>query len=104
MDPGSWTRTQNNLGNTLFSLGSLAGDPKRVEEAIAAFRNVLKVLTHEDMPADWASTQNSLGITLRSLGDPLADIARNAVPDEIWAWRATELAERKARETCGTFV
>ena len=68
MDPGSWARTQNNLGNTLFSLGSLAGDPKRLEEAIAAFLNVLKVLTHEDMPADLASTQNSLGITLISEG------------------------------------
>ena len=33
MDPGSWARTQNNLGNTVFSLGSLAGDPKRLEEA-----------------------------------------------------------------------
>jgi len=76
MDPGSWARTQNNLGNTLFSLGSLAGDPKRLEEAIAAFRNVLTVLTHEDMPADWASTQNSLGITLRSLGDLAGDPKR----------------------------
>ena len=45
MDPGSWARTQNNLGNTLFSLGSLTGNPKRLEEAIAAVRNVLKVLT-----------------------------------------------------------
>ena len=68
MDPGSWARTQDNLGNTLFSLGSLAGDPKRLEEAIAAFLNVLKVLTHEDMPADWAMPQHNLQMTLKSLG------------------------------------
>ena len=76
LDPGSWARTQNNLGNTLSDLGNLAWDPKRLEEAVAAFRSALEVQTREDMPADWAGTQNSLGIALTSLGDLTGDPKR----------------------------
>ena len=56
-----------NLGLALSSLGGLAGDPKRLEEAVAAFRSALEVLPAK-MPAIWAIVHNNLAMALKSLG------------------------------------
>ena len=33
-------------------------------KAVAAYRDALKVRTHEDLPQQWAETQNNLGTTI----------------------------------------
>ena len=37
-------------------------------EAVAAYREALKVRTREQLPQEWAATQNNLGATLSSQG------------------------------------
>ena len=38
---------------------------------------------------------DALRVKIRDEGaDPMVDIAGNAIPDEIWAWRESELAEK----------
>jgi len=61
--------TQNNLGNALCILGERESGTKRLEEAVAAFREALKEYTRERVPLHWAMTQNNLGNALMDLGE-----------------------------------
>jgi len=70
--PSEWAETKNLVGNTKSQLG------KRVEgresqlllgEAVAAYREALKIYTREQLPQGWAMTQNNLGILLMSQGE-----------------------------------
>jgi tetratricopeptide (TPR) repeat protein len=47
--------------------GGEAGTRLR-EDAVAAFRNALKVRTREQLPQDWSMTQNNLGNVLKNQG------------------------------------
>jgi tetratricopeptide (TPR) repeat protein len=64
--------TQNNLGNAFMSQGVWVEGAEGVRmlgEAVAAYREVLKVYTREQSPQDWAATQNNMGIALRLQGE-----------------------------------
>jgi tetratricopeptide (TPR) repeat protein len=64
-------RLRNNLGNALSTQGERTGGPdglRLLEDAVAAFREVLAVRTRADMPAQWAMTQNNLGTALQVQG------------------------------------
>jgi len=61
--------TQNNLGNALAELGEHESGTKRLEEAVAAYREALREWTRERVPLDWAITQNNLGTALWRLGE-----------------------------------
>src|SRR4029077_6405299 len=61
-------RMQTNLGNALAMLGERESGPTKLEDALAAFREALKVQTRERVPRDWAKTQASLGNALYTLG------------------------------------
>ena len=54
-------RMQTNLGNALAMLGERESGTTKLEDALAAFREALKVQTRERVPRDWAKTQASLG-------------------------------------------
>lgn len=54
-NPAHWATTQNNLATALSSLGEMANDPKRIEEAVAAYRDALEVYIRENNPASWAA-------------------------------------------------
>jgi tetratricopeptide (TPR) repeat protein len=77
--------TQNNLGNALSSLGEMANDPKRIEEAVAAYRNALEVRTRDEMPADWAGTNYRLGRALSNLGSSADNV--DALKQAVAAFR-----------------
>ena len=49
--------------------GSARAGRRRLEEAVAAYREALKERTRERVPLDWAATQNNLGNALRTLGE-----------------------------------
>ncbi|NQE34366.1 CHAT domain-containing protein [Microcoleus asticus] len=51
--------TQNNLGTAYGDREGVRA--KNIEDAIACFREALKVRTPENYPKDWAGTQNNLG-------------------------------------------
>ena len=64
--PQQWAATQNNLGNALSLQGELAEGSEGVRllnEAVAAYRDALKVRTREHLPQDWAATQINLAKT-----------------------------------------
>ena len=42
---------------------------RRLNEAVAAYRQALTVRTRDDLPQDWAATQNNLGSALWALGE-----------------------------------
>ena len=42
---------------------------KLLGEAVAAYRNALKIQTHEQLPQQWAATQNNLGNALQNQGE-----------------------------------
>jgi tetratricopeptide (TPR) repeat protein len=58
-----------NLGIALRILGERESRTARLKEAVAAFRDALKVQTRERVPLDWAMTQMNLGNALRALGE-----------------------------------
>jgi tetratricopeptide (TPR) repeat protein len=63
--------TKNLLGNAKSELGiRVEGQESQslLGEAVAAFREALKVRTRERFPQQWAATQNNLGNTLTSQG------------------------------------
>ncbi len=70
--PLEWAVTQNNLGVALRALGERESGQveliRRLEEAVAAFREALKEFSRERVPLQWAATQNNLGVALRALG------------------------------------
>jgi tetratricopeptide (TPR) repeat protein len=86
IDPLYWAETLINLGNALSSIGRIAGDTARLEEAVTAYRAALEVRTRDVMPASWAATQNNLGVALRVLGEIAGDTAR--LEEAVTAFRA----------------
>ncbi|WP_035554130.1 tetratricopeptide repeat protein, partial [Hyphomonas atlantica] len=80
----NWAATQNNLGAALQTLGEIAGDAVRLEEAAAAYRAALEVYTREAMPSNWAMTQNNLGIALQTLGEIAGDAVRLEEAVRLW--------------------
>jgi Flp pilus assembly protein TadD len=66
--PLLWAAAQNNLGNTLQTLGSREGTPARFEQAVQAYREALEEFTRDRVPLDWAAVQNNLGNALEKLG------------------------------------
>ena len=64
------------LGNALAVLGERESGTARLEQAVAAFTEVLKERTRERVPLDWAATQNNLGDALVTLGKRESGTAR----------------------------
>jgi tetratricopeptide (TPR) repeat protein len=81
-DPGNagWqldlAQTQNNLGLALQALGERESGTAKLEEAVAAYRAALTVLTRDRVPLYWATTQNNLGLALQALGERESGTAR----------------------------
>jgi tetratricopeptide (TPR) repeat protein len=65
-----------NLGNALVTLGERESGTARLEEAVAAYREALKVLTRGRRPLQWAKAQNNLGTALTSVGERQNGTAR----------------------------
>ena len=64
------------LGNALAVLGERESGTARLEQAVAAFTEVLKERTRERVPLYWAATQNNLGNALLTLGKRESGTAR----------------------------
>ncbi|MEM7056255.1 MAG: tetratricopeptide repeat protein [Pseudomonadota bacterium] len=67
--PDAWSRTYNNLGSALLTLGGRETGTERLEQAITAYTEALKERTRERVPLAWAKTQTNMGIALRTLGN-----------------------------------
>ena len=57
------------LGVALATLGERESGTEHLEQAVAAFTEVLKERTRERVPLDWAATQSNLGAALMILGE-----------------------------------
>jgi tetratricopeptide (TPR) repeat protein len=64
-----WANVQTNLASALKILGERESGTARLEQAMAAYREVLTVLTRDRAPLDWAKVQNDLSDVLRLLGE-----------------------------------
>jgi tetratricopeptide (TPR) repeat protein len=71
-----WASTQILLGVALTMLGERESGTARLEEAVAAYREVLTALRREDAPRVWAFARSNLGDVLRMLGERENDTAR----------------------------
>ena len=70
--PSEWAATKSSVGNTKSQLGGVVEGQESqllLAEAVAAYREALKVYTREQLPQDWAMTQNNLGNALSSQGE-----------------------------------
>ena len=67
-------------------LGARESGTARLEEAVAAYRDVLEELTRERVPLDWATTQSDLGLALAILGERESGTAR--LEAAVAAWEA----------------
>ncbi len=67
--PLDWAGIQNNLGVALRALGERESGTRRLEQAVAAHKEALKVHTRKQEPLRWAMTQNNLGVALGALGE-----------------------------------
>ncbi len=74
--PLDWARIQNNLGNSLWTLGERESGTARLDQAVDAYRNALAEYTRERAPLDWATPQNNLGNALSTLGGRESGTAR----------------------------
>ncbi len=105
----SFGRTiQTDLGHALVELHLLNKDPACAEQAAAACRAALEVLSIERDPSYWASAKAMLGNALLALGDNRSDTyyaeqavdayneALKVVPRDsnppFWAWTKYDLA------------
>jgi len=67
--PLQWAGAQHRLGLVLWRLGERENGTAKLEEAGAAYREVLKEWTRESVPLDWAKAQNDLGNAFLALGE-----------------------------------
>lgn len=73
--PHEWAETQGGLVDALVQLASLSmsgqgsGANTYLEEALAAFRSALPLISRESRPQQWALGQIWLGLILSGLGD-----------------------------------
>jgi tetratricopeptide (TPR) repeat protein len=74
--PLDWATLQSKLGNVFQGLGRRAAGTARLEQAVAAYQEALKLRSRERMPLDWARTQNNLGNALATLGERESGSAR----------------------------
>jgi tetratricopeptide (TPR) repeat protein len=82
-----WHMIQNKLGAALMILGDREGGTARFEEALATFREVLKVLNARHAPTlEWAGAQNDLGNALSNLGQREDGTSR--LEEAVAAYRA----------------
>lgn len=97
--PAEWATTQCNLANALLILGS-PGSAERLQEAVVAFTEALKIQTKEQMPSDWAMTtcdranallglgqlgdESALQQALQSLNESIVTVNRKSFPS-LWA-------------------
>lgn len=66
-----WAQAQINVGAALHTQGERLGGPKGAAllvEAVAAYRQALRVWTEEMHPVGWANAQNNLGNALATQG------------------------------------
>ena len=62
--PVQWAMVQNNLGNTLVTLGTSSTTRPRSTRRPTAFRAALEVRTRETFPVSWATSRLNLGNAL----------------------------------------
>ena len=74
------------LGHACCRLGEQESGTDRLERAVAAYREALKVFTREHTPLDWARVQGNLGSTFSMLGERQGDAER--LEEAIAAHRA----------------
>ena len=59
---------QNNLGNTLNTLGARKNDLAMLKESATVFRSALEVRTRERVPVQWGNSMVNLGNALHNIG------------------------------------
>ena len=58
----------------LFGLGERESGTAKLEEAIGAYREALKVRTRERVPLDWARTLGNQGVALMRIAELRGDV------------------------------
>ncbi len=76
------------LANSLLRFGEEVGKNEPLQEAVTAYREVLKEWTPQRVPWGWAMTQNNLGNALQILGERRNDatLTCKAIESHIMAW------------------
>jgi tetratricopeptide (TPR) repeat protein len=69
--PDAWAAAQNNLGNTLYTLGGRTNDIPTLEKAVASFDAALTVYTVESNPVRWATAQSNRASAQMALADAI---------------------------------
>ncbi len=64
-----WAKSQNNLGNALYSLGARNSDVALLEKSLVSFDAALRVFTPEGDPMRWATTINNRAASQVQLAD-----------------------------------
>ncbi|MDX2255756.1 MAG: CHAT domain-containing protein [Pseudanabaenaceae cyanobacterium bins.39] len=96
-NPEKTAQTQNNLGNAYSRLAPFSENPKQeIENAIAAYRNALRVYKEAELPQDFAMTQNNLGNAYSDLA-PFSENPKQEIENAIAAYR-NALRVRKEAE------
>jgi len=67
--PQEWGLAQNRLGQALYKLDLLTGQPTLLKEAMGAFQLALQVFTRTESPVRWADVMNNLAQVLQVYGD-----------------------------------
>jgi tetratricopeptide (TPR) repeat protein len=100
-----WVETQGDLAMALYQLGTRESETgcsekaiaaSHVKEAIAAFRETLKVYSRESSPDMWATTQLVIGGALYDLNDVEADAAH--LEEAVAAYGEAEKEVTRERE------
>ena len=67
--PQEWGAAHNRLGEALYKLDLLTGQPALLKEAMTAFQSALQAFTRAEAPARWADVMNNLAQVLQVYGD-----------------------------------
>ena len=85
-DDLNWAAAQNNIGNVLLTLGKRESEPKRLKEAVAAFRAALEKRDRAKVPLDWAASPEQyrhralFALSEREAGERASDAGRGRLP------------------------
>ena len=107
--PQEWAQSQIKLGNALYRLDLVSGDPDLLREALQSMQGALQVYSRTETPQKWADTMHDMAQILQVYGDQLKspDVLKKAIETcdailTVYTQDRTPLSWAKTQNTLGS--
>ena len=107
--PQEWAQSQIKLGNALYRLDLVSGNPDLLREALQSMQGALQVYSRTETPQKWAETMHEMAQILQVYGDQLKspDVLKKAIETcdailTVYTQDRTPLSWAKTQNTLGS--